>query len=147
MSAPWWHCSPLLVLTICSQWHFRRWVGDIWLMRNRWTSLDMHYTCSFLHSSLSHSDFAILCCSWALPSPSNGREYLCLPIKSNEMLWSEPSTIPANAVRKWLSCSTLNSLGSLHVLLVPTYHAPLPVQSLDPSCGKQRPLSHLPFLW
>lgn len=72
---------------------------------------------------LPPSDFSILHCSWALPSPSfqMGENICVLPIKSNEMLWSQPSAIPANAVRKWLNCSTLHSLGSLHVLLVPTY--------------------------
>lgn len=85
--------------------------------------------------SPSLSDFSILHCSWALPSPSfqMGENVCVLPIKSNEMLWSEPSAIPANAVRKWLNCSTLHSLGSLHAVLVPTYAAPLPLQSPNPS--------------
>lgn len=75
----------------------------------------------------SLSDFSILCCSWALPSPSfqMGQNVCVLPIKSNEMLWSEPSAIPANAVRKWLNCRMLHSLGPLYVVLVPMppYHS------------------------
>lgn len=43
----------------------------------------------------SLSDFSILRHSWALPSPSfqMGENVCVLPIKSNEMLWSEPSAI------------------------------------------------------
>lgn len=53
--------------------------------------------------------------------------------KSNEWLWSEPSAIAANAVRKRLSCSMHPSLGSLHAALVPTYCVPFPLPFPDPS--------------
>lgn len=86
----------------------------------------------------SHSDFSILHCSWALPSPSFqlGENVCVLPIKSNEMLWSEPSAIPANAVKKWLNCSTLSFLGPLqccagpHLLCPLTTPVPRPIMTV-----------------
>lgn len=136
MSAPWWHCYPLLVLTIYSQWHFRRWVGDIWLMRNRWTSSDMHYTCSFLRYSLPRSPTSLFSRAaelfLLLPFKMGGS--ICVLLrKSNEWLWSEPGAILENAVRKCLSYNTCLSVGSLHAVLVPTYHIPFPLQFLDSS--------------
>lgn len=128
MSAPWWHCYPLLVLTIYSQWHFRRWVRDIWLMRNRWTSSDVHYTCSFLHCSLP--------CSLISLFFSAAELFLLLHFKWEGMFLccrERTNAIPANAVRKCLSCSMYLSLGSLHAVLVHAYLVPSPLQFLDPS--------------
>lgn len=132
-----------------SQWHFRRWVGDIWLMRNRWTSSDIHYTCSFLRCSLPCSLislfspvaelFLLLLFKWE-------GMFVCSRERPEPSGWPEPRAIPAIAVRKCLSCSMYLPLGSLHAVLHPSYHIPFPLPFLDPPWQQQRPLSHVPFL-
>lgn len=134
MSAPWWHCYPLLVLTMYSQWHFRRWVGDIWLMRNRWTSSDAHYTCSSLHCSLPRSLISLF-------SPAAELFLLSLKWEGASVCYQEgatnasgqsPGVTPANTVRKFLSWSRHLSPGALQAELVPAFHVPCPLQSQDP---------------
>ena len=148
MSAPWWHCYPLLVLTIYSQWHFRRWVGDIWLMRNRWTSSDMHYTCSFLPCSLPRSLF----------SPA-AELFLLLPFKWNGIFvwyWERATNGSGQSQVEYQKMQLGNvSAVACAFLWVPhtlCWSSPTmyPSHSSSWSChngGQQMPLSHVLFLW
>lgn len=151
MSAPWWHCYPLLVLTIYSQWHFRRWVGDIWLMRNRWTSSDVRYTCSFLCCCLPRSLISLF-------SPAADR-FLLLPFKWEGMFvcsWESATNGSAQSQVQYQQMQLGNVSAVACAFLWDPYvpcGSPLtasPSHSSSQShhdSGQQRPLSHVPFLW
>ena len=150
MSAPWWHCYPLLVLTIYSQWHFRRWVGDIWLMRNRWTSSDMYYTCSFLCCSLP-------CSLISLFSPA-AELFLLLPFKWEGMFVCSPERATNGSGQSQVQYQQMqleNVSAVACAFLWDPYTlcwCPLNVSPSHSSSwthhdsGQQRPLSHVSFL-
>lgn len=151
MFAPWWHCYPLLVLTIYSQWHFRRWVGDIWLMRNRWTSSDVCSTCSLLCCSLPHSPIS--------PFSPAAQLFLLLPFKWQGMFvysWERATNGSEQRQVQYQQMQLVNiSLLACAFLWHPYMlcWSPLTASASHLSSwthhdsGQQRPLSHVPFLW
>lgn len=151
MSAPWWHCYPLLVLTIYSQWHFRRWVGDIWLMRNRWTSSDVHYTCSFLRRSLP-------CSLISLFSPA-AELFLFLPFKWEGLFVCSRERATNGSGESQVQYQQMQ-LGNVSAVACAFLWDPYMLcwspLTASPShsrswtrheSGQQRPLPHVPFLW